>query len=407
MQRPLIDVPADRSDLADRLADGLDATGPALRVVPPGARMPSPTPDEARPGDDAPDGMPPAAVTVPEGVAVVVRTSGTTGAPRDVLLSAAALRASADATAERLGGPGAWVLALPPANIAGIQVLVRAHLAGTPVVVCEPGPFRPATFTAATDQLVTLAGSARRYTSLVPTQLHRLLDDEAGTRALLAFAAVLVGGAAVPASLLARARAAGVAVVRTYGMTETCGGCVYDGRPLDGVRIRLDGDGGVLLAGPVLADGYLGRPELTDQAFVVLPDEEGRSGASIRWLHTADLGRVGPDGRLHVLGRADDVVVTGGVKVSPGPVEQVLAALPGVREACVVGVPDEEWGQVLVALLVVGPSGPPALDEVRLVVAERLGPAAAPRRLVTVPALPHLGPGKPDRRAAAALAVGA
>jgi len=101
------------------------------------------------------------------------------------------------------------------------------------------------------------------------------------------------------------------------------------------------------------------------------------------------------------------VVVTGGVKVSPGPVEEVLAALPGVHEACVVGVPDAEWGQVLVALLVVGPAGPPTLDEVRLVVAERLGPAAAPRRIVAVTAVPHLGPGKPDRRAAVALATGA
>lgn len=372
VERPLRDLAVDDPALADALLAALDRSGPAVRLLPRAARMP----DERR---------------VPAGVAVVVRTSGSTGTPRDVLLSAAALRASAAATAHRLGGPADWLLALPVDHVAGLQVMVRALLAGRAVHRAPAGPFRAAAFAAAAAALPR----GRRYTSLVPTQLSRLLDDESGCAALRRFDAVLLGGSAIPAPLLARARAAGAPVVTTYGMTETCGGCVYDGRPLDGVRVRLD-DGRILLAGPVLADGYLDGPD----PFVTGSDGE-------RWLRTADLGRLAGDGRLEVLGRVDDVVVTGGVNVAPGPVESLLVTLPGVREACVVGVPDDEWGQAVVAVLVVGPDGPPPLAQVRDVVADRLGPTAAPRRLVVVPALPARGPGKPDRRAAAALAVAA
>lgn len=376
MDRPLRDLPADDPRLPRALAAALDGSGPALRVVADGPGNPR---------------------RVPPGVAVVLRTSGSTGAARDVLLSAAALQASGEATARRIGGPGEWLLVLPPDHVAGLQVLARAVLAGTTPHVDAGGTFRAATFAAATRRLPT---SGRRYTSLVPTQLVRLLDDEDGRAALRTFDAVLLGGAGIPPTLLAAARAAGVQVVTTYGMTETCGGCVYDGVPLDAVRCRLDDDAHVLLAGPVLADGYLDRPDLDAAAFTT--DDDGT-----RWLHTADLGRLSPDGRLEVLGRADDVIVTGGVNVAPGPVEDLLTTLTGVREACVVGLPDEEWGQVVVAVLVAGPDGPPSLASVRGLVGERLGAAAAPRRLVVVPALPTRGPGKPDRRAAAALAAGA
>ncbi|BDO43301.1 O-succinylbenzoic acid--CoA ligase [Cellulomonas sp. NTE-D12] len=333
---------------------------------------------------------------VPDDVVLVVRTSGSTGAPRGVLLSVTALRASADATAERLAGPGRWLLALPVDHIAGLQVLVRSVLAGTGPTVLPPGPFRADRFAAAVAAAVGTGPAGPWYTSLVPTQLVRLLDDAAGTAALRRFDAVLVGGAATAGSLLDRAREAGVRVVTTYGMTETCGGCVYDGRPLDGVDVRLDATGRVWLAGPVLAVGYRGRPHLDAETFTV--DADGR-----RWLRTGDLGRLA-DGVLTVTGRADDVLVTGGVNVAPGPVEDLLTGLPGIREACVVGVPDAEWGQAVVAVLVVGPDGPPPLAELRRYVADRLGAAAAPRRVVVVPALPLRGPGKPDRRAAAALA---
>ena len=415
MDRPLRDLPADDPHLVDALAAALDGTGPALRVLARGADEAAAghhddTPDPRRPGrrdeaatqphDEAaaePRDEAAAEPRVPAGVAVVLRTSGSTGAPRDVLLSAAALRTSGEATLRRIGGPGAWLLVLPTDHVAGLQVLARAALTGAATHVAPAGPFRPAAFAAAA---AALPASGRRYTSVVPTQLVRLLDDEAGRAALRAFDAVLLGGSGIPPALLDEATAAGVRVVTTYGMTETCGGCVYDGVPLDGVRARLAADGRVLLAGPVLAEGYLGRPDLDAATFLV--DADGT-----RWLRTSDLGRFDAEGRLVVLGRADDVIITGGVNVSPAPVEELLAGLPAVREACVVGVPDDEWGQSVVALLVVGPSGPPSLGEVRTLVAARLGAAAAPRRLVVVDALPTRGPGKPDRRAAAALAAAA
>ena len=426
VDRPLRDVATNDPRLASALVAALDGSGPAVRPIPPaGVGSDERTSDE--PASDEPadagrvadehvaDGRAPAerrsAECVPAGVAVVLRTSGSTGAPRDVMLSAAALRASAAATQHRLGGPGDWLLALPPDHVAGLQVLLRALAAGTGAHRMPSGPFRAVGFAEAAAALPP----GRRYTSLVPTQLVRLLDDAAGPATLRSFDAVLLGGAAVAPALLDRAREAGARVVTTYGMTETCGGCVYDGVPLDGVRVSLDPDRRIQLAGPVLADGYLGGPGPD----VSGPGGPGSGGSAsgvrgldgfvddegTRWLRTADLGRLSPDGRLEVLGRADDVIVTGGVNVAPGPVEHLLAALPGVREACVVGVPDEEWGQAVVAVLVVGPQVPPSLDSVRALVGERLGPAAAPRRLLVVPALPLRGPGKPDRRATAILAA--
>ena len=381
MDRPLRDLPADDPHLTDALAAALDGSGPALRVL---ARA-----HAAADRNDEPH--------VPDGVAVVLRTSGSTGAPRDVLLSAAALRASGRSTLRRIGGPGSWLLALPADHVAGLQVLARAALAGTVAHVMPPGPFRASSFAAAA---AALPAGGRRYTSIVPTQLVRLLDDEAGRAALRSFDAVLLGGSGIPPTLLEAAAGAGVHAVTTYGMTETCGGCVYDGVPLDGVRVRLDDEGRVLLAGPVLADGYLGRADLDAAAFAV-------DGEGIRWLRTSDLGRFDGTGRLVVLGRADDVIITGGVNVAPGPVEALLVAQPAIREACVVAVPDDEWGQAVVALVVVGPAGAPPLAEVRALVTAQLGAAAAPRRLVVVPALPTRGPGKPDRRAAAAIAAAA
>jgi O-succinylbenzoic acid--CoA ligase len=209
--------------------------------------------------------------------------------------------------------------------------------------------------------------------------------------ALRSYAAVLVGGAALDAATRERALAAGVRVVTTYGMSETAGGCVYDGVPLDGVTVELDEDGRILLGGPTLASGYLH------------PDGDGGAGGEAfadGRFRTGDLGRW-RDGRLEVLGRADDVIVTGGEKVAPAAVERVLAAQPGVRAACVVGVPDAEWGQVVAAAVVLeGPRADAALQEaVRIA----LGRAAVPRLLVAVPELPLRGIGKPDRAAVARL----
>ncbi|MGD9527218.1 AMP-binding protein [Pseudonocardia sp.] len=355
--------------------------------------------------DEALDGGPPVlalagsaghAAPLPDpapGTAAVLATSGSTGEPKLVALPAAALRASALATRARLGGPARWLLALPAEHVAGLQVIVRALLAGAaPVVQDLRGGFRPDGFAAAAARL----GPGPRCTSLVPTQLLRLLDDGGpALTALRGFSAVLVGGAALDPPLRARAEAAGVPLVATYGMTETSGGCVYDGVPLDGVRIGLVDERGspddaqgptgrITVAGATLASGYLGDPAATAAAFA-----DGR-------FRTGDLGRWGSDGRLEVLGRADDVIVTGGENVAPAAVERILAAQPGVRAACVVGVPDVEWGQVVVAAVV---RDVPAADDRRLrdAVRESLGRAAVPRRLLDLPDLPLRGIGKPDR----------
>lgn len=319
--------------------------------------------------------MAPDQPTLP-GTALVVVTSGSTGNPKGVELSAAALRASAHATHARLGGPGQWLLTLPAHHIAGIQVLVRSLLAGYTPVMRGAQAFADA---------VTSMSGPRRYTSLVPTQLHRLLDEPAGVDALRTFDAVLLGGAAAPAPLLDRAREAGVVVRTTYGMSETAGGCVYDGVPLDDVRVRLV-DEVVHLAGPMLASGYRLAPEETADAFT-----DG-------WFRTTDLGMLHPDGSLEVLGRADFMINTGGVKVAPAAVEAVLTTQPGVAEACVVDLPDDEWGQLVAAVVVpADPARPPGVDRLKAAVRDRLGGPATPKRLLFVAALPSRGPGKVDR----------
>jgi O-succinylbenzoic acid--CoA ligase len=311
------------------------------------------------------------------GADLVVGTSGSTGAGRAVLLSSAALRASAAATHERLGGPGSWLLALPVSAIAGLQVLCRSSLAGHPATVPAPGETLA--------DAVARMPAGRRYTALVPTQLRRFLDTEPA--ALRAFDAVLVGGAATDAALLARARADDVAVVTTYGMTETAGGCVYDGEPLEGVAVRIAD--GVELSGPTLALGYRLDPEATESAFA-----DG-------WFRTRDAGSLSEDGRLVVHGRLDDVVISGGVNVIPTAVEAVLREHPDVTDAVVFGRPDEEWGQQVVAAVVPTPGRTPHLGVLRPWVADRLGPASAPRALLLLDALPLLHTGKPDRRAVA------
>jgi O-succinylbenzoic acid--CoA ligase len=312
------------------------------------------------------------------GADLVVVTSGSTGGARAVLLPADALTAAATATHERLGGPGAWLLALPVSAIAGLQVLCRSILAGEPVTVLE----REETLAVATARMP----AGRRYTALVPTQLRRFLDSEPD--GLRAFDAVLVGGAATDPALLARAHDAGVAVVTTYGMTETAGGCVYDGEPLDGVRARVT-DGGVDLAGPVLALGYRLDPAATAEAFA-----DG-------WFRTRDVG-VLHEGRLTVTGRLDDVVITGGVNVAPAAVEAALRAHPGVADVVVFGRPDEEWGQRVVAAVVPAAGTAPDLTVLRTWVADRLGVPAAPRELHLIDSVPLLHTGKPDRRGVAA-----
>ncbi len=301
---------------------------------------------------------------------LVIETSGSTGRPKRVLLPRRALRASAEATQARLGGPGQWLLNLPASYVAGVQVLFRSVRAGT----------EPLTQTGSLADAVAAMTGPRRYVSLVPTQLVRLLRDPGETAALARFDAVLVGGGPLRPEVRAAAEADGVRVVQTYGMSETCGGCVYDGHPLDGVAVKVDAAGEVLVSGPVLFDGYDGDPERTAAVL---------AGG---WFRTADLGTLDDDGRLRILGRVDDVVISGGVKVPALAVEQALAGHPAVGEVAVVGAPDPEWGEVVVA--VVAATGPVALEELRVLVEPRTW---APRRLVLLDAVPRLANGKPDR----------
>ncbi|APU12584.1 MULTISPECIES: o-succinylbenzoate--CoA ligase [Actinoalloteichus] len=330
-----------------------------------------------------------------DAVAVIVPTSGSTGTPKGVLLTAAALRASATATHDRLGGAGRWLLALPVRHIAGIQVVTRSLLAGAaPVVLDSAAGFRPDRFAAAAQ--ATLADGGRCYTSLVPTQLSRLVTEGgAGLAALRRFDAVLCGGAATPPALLARALAEGVAVRTTYGMSETAGGCVYDGLPLADVGVRPapgTGPAPVALAGPMLALGYRLDPEGSAAAFV-----DG-------WFQTGDLGEVDEHGVLQVLGRADDLINSGGVKIAPVLVEQVLTAQPGVAEACVVGLGDPEWGELVAAVVVpVDAASPPETAGLLAAVRDRLGAASTPKICRVAPSLPVRGPGKVDRLAVRAL----
>ncbi|MDN4645162.1 AMP-binding protein [Arthrobacter sp. PsM3] len=324
-----------------------------------------------------------------EDAAVVVRTSGSTGTPKATVLTVDALAASSVATAFALKGEGQWLLALPVQYVAGVQVLVRSLFAGTrPWVMDLSGGFTPEAFTAAALELTDKI----RFTSLVPTQLQRLLDaPSADTLAVLRrFNGILLGGGPASPELLAAARDAGARVVTTYGSAETCGGCVYDGFPIEDVLARVEGDGRILLGGATLAAGYLGDPGLTADAFF---EEDG-----IRWYRTSDLGSIDATGKLTVLGRADDVVISGGVKVSAAHVQAELEKLDGVRAAFVAGVPSAEWGQAIAAYVAVADSSPQGLEGFTAGApwAPALG-ALAPKTVLAAGELLMLPNGKPDR----------
>ncbi len=311
----------------------------------------------------------------PDDVALVIATSGSTGEPKRVRLSRAAVLASVRASAARLGASGAWVLALPPTYVAGVQVIVRSLVAGHAPSVLD------------TDGWPEGDGW---FVSLVPTQLTRMLSSPEDVEALRRAHTVLLGGGPIGASLRLRAAEAGVRVVATYGSAETAGGCVYDGVPLDGVAAALGEGGRIRLAGPTLFSGYDGQPDLTRDVLV-----DG-------WFHTSDAGRLDEDGRLQVIGRLDDVIVTGGLNV-PGPaVAERLRQHPAVAAAEVLGVPDGEWGNRVVAFVVA--SSPVQAHDLRDWVAALHPRAWAPRQVVVLDEIPLLPNGKPDRQALRELA---
>ncbi|MEV3982786.1 AMP-binding protein [Nonomuraea sp. NPDC049758] len=347
------------------IRDALSGDGPAVLPLQPGhehqvlqALRPTHAGGEPRPGGEG----------VPGDVAVVIATSGSTGAPKGVQLSAAALRASASASLSRIGAAEGdrWLCCLPVSHVSGLQVLVRALLSGSEPIIHPSFDVR------------AVLSSGAHHVSLVPTQLHRLVETGAD---LSVFRTILLGGAAPRAGLVERAVELGARVFTTYGMSETCGGCVYDGHPLYDVDLKIGEDGLIRIAGPVLFSGY---------RFA------GRTAFDGDWFVTSDLGEL-DGGRLRVLGRADDVVNTGGEKVVAAVVSAVLGTHPEVADVAVAGLPDPEWGEAVTAFVVpADPAAPPTLAELRAYCRDRLPAHAAPRGLRLLPRLPLLPNGKTD-----------
>lgn len=297
---------------------------------------------------------------VPEDVALGVYTSGTTGTPKLVGLTAANLIASADASLHRISAAtgSTWSVKLPLNHIAGVQVLIRC--------IRNQG---------------TIVQSNADYTSIVPTQLFQALAGSPLLEELQHAKAVLVGGGRIDEGLLAQARDAGINVVTTYGMSETAGGCVYDGAPLDGVTVDVVNER-IQIQGPVVALGYLNDERATREHFV-----DG-------WFITNDRGIV-ENGKLRVLGRIDDVIVSGGENISLVEVEEKLRQHPDISDAICVGIEDHEWGERLVAAIVC--TTPVTLEQVRDFMGEKR--FTAPREVVVVPELPRTSLGKPNRDA--------
>lgn len=368
----LLPFAVDAEDLSDyraALAAALDGSGPP---VAPYADGPAPEFDPA--------------ASFPDDLSLVVSTSGSTGTPKRAMLTSDALVASADATHERLGGPGQWLLPMPAQHIAGTQVLIRSVRAGTEPLALPH--FGIAEFVAAAGELI----HDRCYTALVPTQLRRLLDAGVEARTALArFDGILLGGAAADPGLLAEAAEAGATVLTTYGSSETAGGCVYSGVPLTGTTVELGDDGRITLCGTTIASGYLGAPDLTASIF-------GRLADGTRTFRTDDLG-VWRDGRLHVTGRIDDLINTGGVKVAPRIVESAATLHPDVLEAVALGLPDREWGETVA--LAIRTRNVLSLHDIRAHLRDHLPSYALPKRLLLVDEMPLRGPGKPDRAALA------
>lgn len=309
---------------------------------------------------------------VADDVALIVESSGSTGTPKRITLTRDALLASCEASDKALGGPGQWLLALPINYIAGANVLLRSLVADTaPVMMNTSLPFTAAAFA----NSANFMRAERRYVSLVPTQLQRLLVEARTDDFLLSklrrFDAILVGGQAIDAAVLNEAKEQGLAIVRSYGMAETAGGCVYDGQPLDGVSVRIAEDGRIQISGPTLAQDVADSDD---------------------WYTTSDLGVI-EGGKVRVLGRVNRVLNSGGLKVSLDLIEEAVRGIGGVVEAAVIAVPDFQWGE-RAAVVYIG--SPEVADFIAADALSQLGPAAKPVRVVRVDAIPRLSSGKTD-----------
>lgn len=272
----------------------------------------------------------------PDGTALLIQTSGTSGKPKTVALSAAALKASAASAHQRLGGPGQWLLALPLTYIAGMSVLVRSIESGTEPVFMPSGPFDARIFLSSVEEMT----GSRKYTALVPVQLARVLDEaeesEHAAQLLQSLDAILIGGQALEPELKERAAQLGAKIVTTYGSSETAGGCVYDGVPLDGVAVEIAERGGeILISAPQLATEYVGDADRTAKTF--------QKRNEVVWYHTGDAGSL-ENGVLTVLGRLDRVITSGGLKIDLDAVEAVVRGIAGCSQALVIHIPDSEWG---------------------------------------------------------------
>lgn len=372
----------DRAWLIAALGDALQGGAPILPLAP-----------GIDPDDPAVEAL--RALPLPEGTAVVVRTSGSSGIPKSVALSRAALVESAEATAEALGGAGQWLVTLPANLISGLQMLVRSAVSGIdPVFAPEGAGARELLETA------QLMEHERRYISLVPVQLARLVElaevDEDAAEIMRRFDGVLVGGQALTLDLRRRAHALRISVRRSYGMTETSGGCVYDGVETGDTLVRIR-QGEVQLAGPTLALGYVGDEALTAEKFIV---EADRQGNPIRWYRTGDAGEL-LGGMLTVTGRLDRVLISGGVNVSLDEIERVAREFAGWGSAVAMPMEHPEWGS-RPYLVVETAEGAVPFDEVRNGIRAKLGAAATPEWANETVELPRLAGGKPDFQAIAA-----
>lgn len=300
---------------------------------------------------------PPDLPQVPSEVALVVATSGSSGSAKYVLHTPETLLASARATHTYLSAqPGErWALRLPLTHIAGLMVIVRSFLLNSEL--SENG----------------------EYQAVVPTQLFRALQGGETLGALQNAKAVLVGGGPSEIKLIEDARAAGINVITTYGMSETAGGCVYDGRPLAGVKIALDNAQQIFITGPQVAMGYL----------------DGSTGFQDGGFLTQDIGQWRKDGLLEILGRADDVVISGGEKILLTAIEQRIRLMPGLLDVHLFTRKSAEWGEEVVCAVVGNDST--TLSAIRDHVAECFPRSFAPRALILLAEMPLRGIGKPDR----------